>query len=262
MLIAAGAAIKEDGVWGRNTELAYLRANEQVRLSIDESVLRWEKVRVSDIRASAAKRRPAGDQTGAFIGYRRDRSAGGGFSSVPQNQAKLGVIDKSTAEGLARRAEGIFSLPAGTLTQMLELEARAIRQGGRVIAYDAAAKGGSGGRYLGLYQFFDREVDGAGNPYAWGVARAYARKLGIQLPPLAEGWSNPNANTTAAAAYAAYHADQYRRRGVKPTPGLLYAAHQQGLGTALRMVATGNVALAGVQSSQSVKVISDAIRRG
>lgn len=256
MLAAAGSPVAEDGVWGPNTDLAYRQADPNVRASIDEALRRWEKTSVDDIRANAAKRRPNAGATGAYVGYRTPPGA----KTAVQARGDAVIVKPEAAIALAQRFERVFSLPRGTLEQMLKLEAKPLLQNRQVVGYDAAARGGSGGRYLGLYQFFDRETAGNGAPYAWGMARQFARKFGMQLPSLTDGWRDPAANTAAAGAYAAYHAERMGRDKIKPTPALLYAAHQQGYAAVVRGVKTGSITIAGNQSPASVSVINSAIR--
>lgn len=118
----------------------------------------------------------------------------------------------------------------------------------QTVYYDTEAINSSG--YRGLYQF-----DKSGN--AW----ADASKI-IALPEFGgpNGWINPFYNTLAAGAYAIFNSRVLRTEGYKGpiTLNTLYLAHNQGAAGAARIL-TGKRGLAGLQSSEAVKLSKLAI---
>lgn len=143
-------------------------------------------------------------------------------------------------------------LPVGVLATMLDFE-----MGEGATTYNPSIVGGSGGKYLGLFQFFHREANDAGGLYAWGAARAALARRGIKLPSLADGWSDPASSTLAAAGLALANRRVIEKaRGSKAVaswePIVFYAAHQQGAGYVIDAIDSGRPAtLAGKQSGKS-----------
>lgn len=161
--------------------------------------------------------------------------------------SEVAFISRSDAIALARKYNSLAGLPAGTMEFMLDFEAQKVSGG-----YDAAARGGSRNRYIGLYQFFD---GGA----SWSDGQRWARTFGVHVPAMfPSGYSNAEANTAAAAGYAKMNASILKKSGIPVTKETLYAAHQQGAGGFGNTVRSGKFAYAGVQSGPSVIALKTA----
>lgn len=236
-----------DGIWGEKTDAAFHAASPSLRESVRKDLEREKLSVYSVIRVTRTVKEPATKPLPATTPIL-------GQTLPPSGTNDL--ISPAEAEMMAAKAEIQFGLPAGTLIEMLRLEApRVIR--GKEILYAPGRRGGLNNRYVGLYQFFDREQNGAGLPFAWGIARNFARKRGVDLPSI-QRWADAQTNTLAAAAYADYHKQQLALKGVKASPALLYFAHQQGLGTVRESLAAGKPSIVGKQSTASISYIMSA----
>lgn len=252
--------LQDDGLLGPKTLEAYKRATPQAKAYLEErlkasGLLPWREIytrSMSRVRApaSASSRAPRATSTRppSPSGTSRPR-----LVSTMSTSATQGVVSRVEMERICTKYDSAFSLPRGTLIYILE------RESGKG-PYRPSNKGGSGGRYLGLFQFYDKEKNSKGAPYAWGVARAYARRTaGMEIGALSDGWNSAEKSAAAAAAYAAYHSDAIRKLGRVPTPALLYAAHQQGIGWLSANLSGNRKEMSGVQSAQTVREISQLV---
>jgi hypothetical protein len=150
--------------------------------------------------------------------------------------------------------KAVPALPAGVLEYILKHEA------GDRPSYNPNLVGGSGGKYLGLFQFYRVERDSNGT-FAWGAARYELARRGLALPAIESGWNDPYYSALAAAGLALAN-----RRIVEKAVGskavrtwapiVFYAAHQQGASYLIKAVRTGKPGpMSGGQSKASVVAI-------
>lgn len=183
-------------------------------------------------------------------------------TSMVDRQIGVGMISRSKVLGVIAEVESMISdLPPGTLKYILNHE-----MGPTADPLNPAIRGGSGGKYLGLFQFFHLERNSQG-VYAWGAARQELSRRGIALPPLSQGWSDAYYSTLAAAGLACANRRVIEgavgRKAIRSwTPIVYYAAHQQGAGYVIKAVRTGNPGpLAGKQSNASVAALNSELAR-
>lgn len=184
---------------------------------------------------------------------------GRGFRSVMPARRSLVGVKQVTRDDVLRHISEVEAmlpgLPRGVLEYILNLEA------GPGPFYNPSVRGGSGGRYLGLFQFYNVERNDRG-AFAWGAARSELANRGIGLGSLAESWSDPFQNTLAAAGLALAN-----RRTVEKAIGsdampawkpiMFYAAHQQGAGYLIRAIRTRKPGpLQGKQSVASTTLLT------
>jgi len=161
-------------------------------------------------------------------------------------------VSSARALALATKFDTLCSLPDGTLEYMLNFEAERVAGG-----FNPAAKGGSGGAYLGLYQIYHLEQDSKGRPFAWGLAKVELQRLGyVLLHMLPNAWKDPESNTAAAAGYAVHNRSHLIKNGLPVTKETLYAAHQQGAGTVVAWRSNSDqMPVLGIQSSPSMRAL-------
>lgn len=248
MLVAGGAKIRSDGVWGPATDQAYVNAPRELRGAIDDALLRWENVRTEDIRRRARNFKQTDTKGGATVVYRRKPYNGmtTNLSGVTVSQTKF--ISREAAVGLARKYNSLSGIPVGTLEHMLELEAPKVPGG-----FNPSGIGGAGNRYRGLYQFHDVASN------AWADGTRWARTFGVHVPAMyPNGWADAEASTACAAGYAVMNSKLLRDRNIVVTKETLYASHQQGAGAFSKTVKSRTFAYAGAQSGPSVSVLRKA----
>lgn len=183
---------------------------------------------------------------------------------MPTVRSRIGVsmVSRKEVLGMIREVEAMFDdLPNGTLEYVLNHE-----MGPTTDPLNPAIRGGSGGKYLGIFQFFHQERNSQG-VYAWGAARQELSRRGVALPPLSQGWNDAYFSTLAAAGLALANRrvieNAVGRKAIRNwAPVVFYAAHQQGAGYVIKAVRTGNPGpLAGKQSNASVAALNGELAR-
>lgn len=254
--------LPQTGRWDEETQRAYEGGSPSARAQIDQLMTREGLSAYSVQRVTAQVSEP---QMVDRSSVARSKVAGAISNAVAKPQSttpqvkkagqavklsgssEVAFISQPDAIALARKYNSLAGLPAGTMEFMLNFEAQKVTGG-----YDAAKRGGSRNRYLGLYQFFD---GGA----SWSDGQRWARTFGVHVPAMfPSGYSNAEANTAAAAGYAKMNASLLKKRGIPVTKETLYAAHQQGAGGFSNTVQSGKFAYAGVQSGPSVQALKTA----
>lgn len=248
MLVAGGAKIRLDGVWGPATDQAYANAPRELRGAIDDALLRWEGVRTEDIRRRARNFKHTDTNGGAAVVYRNKQRNGMTINISEVTVGQTRFISREAAVGLARKYNALAGIPVGTMEHMLELEAMKVLGG-----FNPSGIGGANNRYRGLYQFHDVASN------AWADGTRWARTFGVQVPAMyPNGWADAGANTACAAGYAVMNSKLLRDRNIVVTKETLYASHQQGAGAFAKSVKSRTFAYAGVQSGPSVNVLRKA----
>jgi hypothetical protein len=259
ILAGAGADIKQDGILGSETIGAFEKASPAAKAQVRESVRRYESLDWDELVASwraseaskksrtkkteksapAAAKRPVA-QVAPAAAKRPVTQVAGTFAIKPTK-----FISRDAAYALARRFNIAANLPSGTLEYMLDFEAEKMTGG-----YDASFRGGSGDRYLGLYQFFDDPAA------AWADGTRNAATFGFRVAPMyPEGWKDPEHNTACAAGYAVMNRSILRRAGLPVTKETLYACHQQGAGAFIASVKSRKFVVAGPQSGDGRRAV-------
>lgn len=286
ILAGAGADIDQDGKIGRQTVDAFERApvpvKDQVREAVsrheglvwDEIVDSWKqrnKVKLQPVKSSAkpatrtvgsglahassagSKPSPKRVTQTVDLGPARAGSVGSGWESRGTTKSSVPVkavvfISRAEAHALADRFTREAGLPNGTLGFMLDIEAEKLPGG-----YDSSYRGGSGNRYLGLYQFFDLAT------HAWADGSRHAVQFGFKVAPMyPDGWKDPVHNTACAAGYAVMNRNHLRNSGIPVTKETLYACHQQGAGTFIQSVKAKQRVVVGKQSGDGVRALAKA----
>lgn len=244
ILAGAGADIEQDGLLGSETIGAFEKASLATKAQVRESVRRYESLDWDELvagwRASEASKKSKTKKSAPAAAKRPVTQAAGTFAIKP-----TAFISRDAAHALARRFNIAANLPSGTLEYMLDIEAEKMNGG-----YNASARGGSGNRYLGLYQFFDNAA------YAWADGTRNAATFGFRVAPMyPEGWKDPEHNTACAAGYAVMNRSILRKAGLPVTKETLYACHQQGAGGFIASVKNRKVVVAGPQSGDGTRAV-------
>lgn len=250
MLNAAGANLREDGVWGRATSRAFSDADMNVQDAISDALERWENTSIRALQDESRRFTAAETSGGAALVTRKAPV----MSKTLTSEVSIGksnFISRDAAIRLAREYTSKAGLPVGTLEFMLDLEAPKVSGG-----FNPSGIGGAGSRYRGLYQFYDVER------FAWADGQRWARTFGVQVPSMyPNGWADAASNTACAAGYAIMNSKILRDAGIRVTKETLYACHQQGAGAFKQMVRTRSFVVAGNQSGPGTTAVKTAFNQ-